>query len=75
MCSSDLAALRAPRIRALLDAQGITPRGTSPQAFTEFMTAERARWRSLVARIAAAPAGRLTAAGEATMIESKGECT
>ena len=69
------AALRAPRTSALLAAQGITPRGTSPQAFTEFMTAERARWRSLVARIAAAPAGRLTAAGEATMIESKGECT
>ena len=49
------AALRAPRTSALLAAQGITPRATSPQEFTAFMTVERARWRSVVARIAAAP--------------------
>ncbi len=50
------AALRAPRTSALLAAQGITPRGTSPQEFTDFMSAERERWRSVVARIAATPA-------------------
>ena len=49
------AALRAPRIRALLAAQGITPRATSPQGFTDFMSAERERWHSVVARIAATP--------------------
>ncbi len=50
------AALRAPRTSALLAAQGITPRATSPQGFTDFMSAERERWRSVVARIAATPA-------------------
>ena len=50
------AALRAPRTSALLAAQGITPRGTSPQEFTDFMSAERERWRCVVARIAATPA-------------------
>lgn len=49
-------ALCAPRTRALLTAQGITPRGTSPQELTDFMRAERERWRSVVARIAATPA-------------------
>jgi tripartite-type tricarboxylate transporter receptor subunit TctC len=48
------AALRAPRTSALLAEQGITPRGTSPQELTDFMHAERERWRGVVARIAAA---------------------
>lgn len=46
------AALRAPRTSALLAAQGITPRGTSAHEFTEFITAERERWRGVVARLA-----------------------
>jgi len=50
------AALRAPRVSALLNAQGITAHGTSPREFTDFMTAERERWRGVVARIAAMPA-------------------
>ena len=50
------AALRAPRISAVLAAQGIAPRAGSPQAFAAFMQAERARWRGVVARMAAGQA-------------------
>ena len=44
------AALRSPRCHSLLDAQGITPRAGTPREFSEFMAAERARWRDVVAR-------------------------
>ena len=43
-------ALRAQRVADLLNAQGITPRGGSPREFAEFLAAERARWRDVVAR-------------------------
>lgn len=49
------AALRTARVRALLDAQGITPRGIAAQEFTAFMAGERARWGAVVARFR--PAG------------------
>ena len=45
------AALHSTQVAALLDAQGIAARGGSPEAFAQFMTAERARWAPVVARV------------------------
>jgi tripartite-type tricarboxylate transporter receptor subunit TctC len=47
-------ALRAPLVSAWLNAQGVTPRGSTPGELTDFMQAEGERWRAVVARIAAA---------------------
>ena len=47
-------ALRAPLVSAWLNAQGVTPRGSTPDELTDFMRAESERWRAVVARIAAA---------------------
>jgi len=47
-------ALRAPLFSAWLNAQGVTPRGSTPDELTDFMRAESERWRAVVARIAAA---------------------
>jgi len=44
-------ALRAPAVAALLDGEGITPRGTSGAEFAAFMAAERARWGGVATRL------------------------
>ena len=45
------AAIKSKKVAALLAAQGITPRGGSPAAFSQFMADERTRWAPVVARL------------------------